>query len=99
MTTFLAILAVVGTLAGAIGGPWLQTRSAARHARDARFEDRRIELYTQAILHTETRERLIEHITGASGSDAAPELPEPDHEAAVTAQLRLLAPEPVLEAW
>lgn len=97
--TAIAIAGILGTLLGAVGGPLILAERQARHERAARNNDMLIALYIKAIAHTETREGWINWLCNEYRTGDGPHLPEVEHQALVTAQMRLLAPKPVLDAW
>jgi hypothetical protein len=97
----IAVAGILGTLIAAVLSPWLQANRSAKHARDAHIYDLRVELYAKAVLHAETRQELIQRLVRPDqyGTRTPEDLPPTDHQLMVTAQMRLLASQDVLEAW
>lgn len=94
-----AIIAVTGLITTA-SSPLILSRLNARNQREASLRDQRTAVFTEATLYAQKVATFLDRITdpwyGASLRKGIPELPHTD---AITARLRLLAPEHVRTAW
>lgn len=97
-TTVGTIIAVIGTLTGALGGSVLNGRLAARNAVRTRRFDSQIDTYVEAM--TYTRQAKL-HIASFFSPDTMPE--RGAHHLAdsepISARLAVLAPNATFERW
>jgi hypothetical protein len=102
-TTAIAIAGIaatlIGTLAAGLGGPLLQSRSAARHEREQRLHAERIQIYTEAMAAVEAVERWVLFVVDGEGERIEPPMPAIERYIAITAKLRLFGPRPVIQGW
>jgi hypothetical protein len=102
-TTTIAIAGIaatlIGTLAAGLGGPLLQSRSAARHEREQRLHAERIQIYTEAMAAAEAVERWVFYVVDGEGERPDPPIPSIERYIAITAKLRLFGPKAVTQAW
>jgi hypothetical protein len=89
---------LIGTLAAGLGGPLLQSRSAARHEREQRLHAERIQIYTEAMTAAEVFERWVLSVVDGEGDRPEPPMPSIER-IAITAKLRLFGPRLVVQTW
>lgn len=90
---------LIGTLAGALGGPWLGARQSAQHDRAARQHSQRAELYTDATLFAQVQRGSLDNLIDPYGSATGRSRPTTVHVDTITARMVLLAPPAVEDAW